>query len=248
MLHLNIYCHISKPTSIFASPLIRDIVLFHKRFREHVILHLIKTYNSVGCSCRTCSPYNMFSFDPWSSTTLQTVVSTSANILSAQQCSCHRTKGQLPFLTKQTMRNLSLEQQQPQNIEYLFYSQEGNITTISIHTLHGQVHISRVFSIMYLALLKRHAEVCWATLLKWVDEIMRSNSECCVQITSRHRACLFSWNNPLRHICSMFFFNVFYLVECPHPFGTTAKTVNIYIVGKWPEYHSIVLVWKADRV
>lgn len=203
--------------------------------------------NLVGCSCRTCSPYNMFLFDPWASTILQTAVSISANILSVQQCSSHRTKGQLPFLTKQTMRNLSLETAATtkHQISFLFSRRKHDYNQYP-HVTWPSSCLQSVFN--HLLPLKRHAEVCWATLLKWADEIMRSNSECCVQITSRHRACLFSWNNPLGHICSMIFFNVFYHVECPHPFGTSAKTVYICTVGKWPVYDSIVLVWKADRV
>lgn len=44
------------------------------------------------------------------------------------------------------------------------------------HTLTGEVCGSRVFAMIFLLPLKRLAKVCWAMLLEWTDEIMRSNS------------------------------------------------------------------------
>jgi len=161
------------PTSISAGPLIHDIVLFHRCFQEHIILHLIRMNNLIGCSCRTCSPYNMFLFDPWASTILQTAVSISANILSVQQCSSHRTKGQLPFLTKQTMRNLSLETAATtkHQISFLFSRRKHDYNQYP-HVTWPSSCLQSVFNHVFAASEK----TCWS-LLSHIAEMSWWNHE-----------------------------------------------------------------------
>lgn len=99
--------------------------------------------------------------------------SISANILSVQQCSSHRTKGQLPFLTKQTMRNLSLETAATtkHQISFLFSRRKHDYNQYP-HVTWPSSCLQSVFNHVFAASEK----TCWS-LLSHIAEMSWWNHE-----------------------------------------------------------------------